>query len=339
MKQIEYLDLHVAGEPFRLITQGFPDIQGTTMHEKKQYAEKHLDSLRKLVLLEPRGHDDMYGGFLTSSVSPEADFGVIFIHGSGMSTMCGHGAIALAKAAIGLNLLSFKNPRKTVIDTPAGTITLTLEWYRKKLESISLKNDLSFTLALDQTIITQHYGKIKVDVGYGGAFMVFADIQQFCIPLCSDSLSFLIDAAMECGQYATQQLKMVHPQDPRITAQKNGICMILFERQEERANYIKTKTFTVFGKSQFDRSPTGTGTSALAAILHSRGILTSQKQLINYGISGIPFTVTIQENAKGQVIPTIHSNAYLTGRGTLILEDTDPLQEGFSIKSENGTMI
>jgi len=149
MKTLEYLDFHVAGEPFRLITSGFPEIIGSTMEEKRRYAAEHLDDLRRLTILEPRGHDDMYGGFLTPPVNEESDLGVVFIHGTGMSTMCGHGAIAMGRAACELGILTLKEGMNTVtLDAPSGSVQLAVRAEDGKICDIALKNDLSFAYAL-----------------------------------------------------------------------------------------------------------------------------------------------------------------------------------------------
>lgn len=333
MKSLEYMDFHVAGEPFRVILQGAAPIEGSTMAKKRSYAAENLEQIRKLVLLEPRGHDDMYGGFLTPPVNQGSDLGVVFIHGTGMSTMCGHGAIAMARAAYELALVQPEGRKGTVtLDAPAGTVQLTVQREHGRIEDIALKNDLSFAYALDKSVETPHYGRIQVDVGYGGAFMVFADIRQFAVELTKEQIPAMLDIAMECGRCAIEQLDMVHPDRPELNAKDNGICMILFAEDMEGEEEIRTRTFTVFGKRQFDRSPTGTGTSALAAVLHAKGRLTVEKRLVNRGISDVPFTVTIEETEHGQVIPTIHSKAYLMGKGCILLEDDDPIQEGFSVK-------
>jgi proline racemase len=340
MKTLEYLDFHVAGEPFRLITRGFPEIIGSTMAEKRHYATAHLDNLRKIALLEPRGHDDMYGGFLTPPVNEESDLGIVFIHGTGMSTMCGHGAIAMARAACELGIATLKEGMNTVtLDAPSGSVQLAVQTEGGKISDIALKNDLSFAYALDELVQTPSYGKVSVDVGYGGAFMVFADIRQFGIELEAENIQAMLDIAMECGRCAIDQLAMVHPENPALNAKENGICMILFAEDGESERVISTRTFTVFGKRQFDRSPTGTGTSALAAVLHGKGRLHEGKKLENRGISGIPFIVTIEETERGQVIPTIHSRAYLMGKGSILLEEDDPLQQGFSMKTGNEVEI
>lgn len=336
MKQLDYLDLHVAGEPFRLITSGFPEIKGKTMAEKRQYAMKHLDDLRRCILLEPRGHADMYGGFLTPPVHPKSNLGVVFMHGSGMSTMCGHGVIALARAAVELGIISLKGSETPVcIDAPSGTVHLTIHATAGQIESIAFQNSLSFPYALDQQIETPSYGKVLVDIGYGGAFMVFADIRQFHIPLISDNISTLLAIAMECGEAAIAQLDMIHPEHPMRNAKADGICMILTDLLSVDSKQIRTQTFTVFGQTQFDRSPTGTGTSALAAVFCKKGLLDADKVLINSGISGIPFRTTVAFS-NGRIVPTIYSNAYVTAKGTLLLEEHDPLQKGLFFPA-NGT--
>ena len=250
-----------------------------------------------------------------------------------MSTMCGHGAIAMGRAACELGILTLKEGMNTVtLDAPSGSVQLAVRAEDGKICDIALKNDLSFAYALGKSVQTPSYGTVRVDVGYGGAFMVFADIGQFGIELEKKNIQVMLDIAMECGRCAIDQLEMVHPDNPGLNAKDNGICMILFAEEGEREGVISTRTFTVFGKRQFDRSPTGTGTSALAAVFYEKGRLQEGKRLENRGISGIPFTVTIERTEGGQVIPIIHSRACLIGKGCLLLEEDDPLQDGFSVK-------
>ena len=123
LRDLNCIDLHVAGEPFRLVTNMFEDVPGTTMLEKKLNAEKAVGHIRELVLNEPRGHKDMYGGFLVKGISPESHFGVLFIHSDGFSSMCGHGIVAVTRAAVHLGLLDIHEGWNEVrIDTPAAPI-------------------------------------------------------------------------------------------------------------------------------------------------------------------------------------------------------------------------
>src|SRR5919107_1803390 len=56
---IRTLDAHTAGEPLRLIVDGYPSVEGQTMLEKRAWVEEHCDHLRTALMLEPRGHADM----------------------------------------------------------------------------------------------------------------------------------------------------------------------------------------------------------------------------------------------------------------------------------------
>src|SRR5918992_4995619 len=120
--RIRTIDAHTAGEPLRLIVEGFPSPEGATMLEKRAWAMRHVDHLRRAFMLEPRGHADMYGALLTEPVSPGAHAGVLFMHNEGYSTMCGHGVIAVTTIAIERGLLFDRQSVEVVLDTPAGTV-------------------------------------------------------------------------------------------------------------------------------------------------------------------------------------------------------------------------
>ena len=135
--KITTIDAHTAGEPFRVITSGFPDLPGETILARRRYAREHLDHLRTALMWEPRGHADMYGCIVTPPVSPGADLGVLFMHKEGYSTMCGHGIIGIAKVALETGLLPMAAPETTIrIDTPAGLVTAHASIAADKIQSI-----------------------------------------------------------------------------------------------------------------------------------------------------------------------------------------------------------
>ncbi len=99
-QKITTIDAHTAGEPFRVVTSGFPSPDGATILEKRRFVKERYDHLRATLMLEPRGHADMYGCLVTPPVTRDADFGVLFMHNAGFSTMCGHGIIAMTTVAL-----------------------------------------------------------------------------------------------------------------------------------------------------------------------------------------------------------------------------------------------
>jgi len=149
-KKITTIDAHTAGEPFRVITSGIDEPPGSTILEKRRYAKQNLDYLRKILMWEPRGHADMYGCIVTAPVTDQADFGVLFMHNEGFSTMCGHGIIAIATLAVETGFVKAASSDQIIrIDSPAGLVTATAHIAEKRVKSVSFKNVPSFAPDLD----------------------------------------------------------------------------------------------------------------------------------------------------------------------------------------------
>jgi len=178
---IKTIDAHAAGEPLRLVVDGFPSPRGKTMLAKREWAARHADHLRRALVLEPRGHADMSGAVLTEPVSPGAHAGVLFFHNDGYSTMCGHGILAVTTIALERGLLLPGGDASTVVfDTPAGTIRAkatiaqTDDGGTIRVERVSFVNVPSFVLyaGLPIQLGARH---LRADVAYGGAFYAIVD--------------------------------------------------------------------------------------------------------------------------------------------------------------------
>src|SRR5438105_5988024 len=149
---ITTLDAHAAGEPLRIITGGLPEIQGTTILERRRYMLEHLDYIRRALMWEPRGHYNMYGCVITEPVTPEADLGVLFMHNEGYSTMCGHGIIAMVTVLLETGALISHGPETPVtLDTPAGLIRATAAYDAStgRVTRVAFLNVPSFVYARD----------------------------------------------------------------------------------------------------------------------------------------------------------------------------------------------
>src|SRR5262245_51046359 len=162
------IDDHTAGEPLRIIVSRGPTIPGRTMLPKRQYFNDHLDAIRRALMLEPRGHDDMYGCVITEPVTAGADLGVLFMHNEGYSTMCGHGVIALVTVAVQNGLI--RNPANIAIDAPAGLVKARANVENNRVKSVTFENVPSFVLAADLFI-----EGVRVDIVFGGAFYAVAE--------------------------------------------------------------------------------------------------------------------------------------------------------------------
>src|SRR5690625_4164369 len=122
--RVHTVDYHTAGEPFRIVTHGVPALRGDSVVAKRVDARDRLDDYRRLLVREPRGHDDMYGGFITAGDDDDADLGVVFWHSDGYSTACGHGTIALGVWAVESGLATpVGDETEVVIDVPSGRVS------------------------------------------------------------------------------------------------------------------------------------------------------------------------------------------------------------------------
>lgn len=330
---ISTVDAHTAGEPLRIITSGLPPIKGKTILEKRRYMLEHYDHLRKFLMLEPRGHSGMYGCIITPPVTEDGDFGVLFLHNEGYSTMCGHGIIAVTKVAIETGMIEANSEKRIVkIDSPAGRVTACALVQNGKVLDVSFENVPSFVYAEDVKVDVDGIGEVAVDIAFGGAFYVFAEAAKLGVRVIPEQMDQLVKLGMEIKYKVMDQMEIVHPLEPELC----GIYgTIITEPVEKTDGGLISKNVTIFADAQIDRSPTGTGTSARVALLHRKGLMDKGMHLTNKSVIDTVFKGWIKDFAKigelAGVIPEVSGNAQIMGFHQFVLEPEDPLPEGFRI--------
>jgi proline racemase len=330
---ITCIDAHCAGEPVRVITSGFPPIHGKTILEKREYVLKHYDHLRKLIMLEPRGHSGMYGCILVSPVTPDGDFGVLFTHNEGLSTGCGHATIGVTKVAIETGIINSKEGENIVkIDTPSGRVTSYAQVERGRVKSVRFQNVPSFVLYENIPIKIQGEKEIKVDIAFCGAFYAYVEAEKLGLKVDAKIINHLVDLGMKIKYKVIETMKVVHPLEKDL----NSIYGTIFTSPlEKKGNNIISKNVCIFADGQIDRSPTGTGTGGRIALLSHKGLLKKGMTLINKSIIDTVFEGTIVDFTEVEnipaVIPEVSGNAHITGFNQLVLEPEDTLPEGFRL--------
>ncbi len=304
------------------------------MLAKRQWAEKHLDDLRGWLLLEPRGHADMYGGILTEPERTGSDVGVLFVHNAGFSTMCGHGIIALTTVLLELDLLPGAAQRgELAIDTPAGTVRARPRWRGSRVQSVAFDNVPSFAARLDATVAVPEVGTVRYDIAFGGAFYAFVEAADLGLACTPQHVPALIDAgrAIKRAIQADETAPMQHPLEPEL----GFLYGVIFTAPAPAAGLFG-RHVCVFADGEVDRSPTGTGVSARAAVLHARGELELGCDLSIDSIVGSRFRVrAVRETTCGAlpaVVPEVEGNAWLCGRTEHWLADDDPFPRGFLLR-------
>ena len=329
-ERLSVIEAHTGGEPFRVVVDGLPDIPGSTVLERRQFARKHLDDLRKAMMWEPRGHADMYGGWLGPAFSADGDLSVLFVHNEGFSTMCGHGIIALCKVVLDTGMLPADEPETTLrIDTPAGQVVATSNVVAGVVRSTSFLNVPSFAVSLDDDVQVEGLGNVVYDLGFGGAFYAIVDAGSVGVDL--DDSAGLIASGRSIKHAIVKTREITHPDHPDL-----GFLYGVIFTGLAIADGAHSRNVCVFADGEVDRSPTGTGVSARLAILHARGEVGVGETLTIESIVGSKFTgriagvTTVGNNAA--IVPEIAGTAHITGRAELWLDPADSLGQGFSIR-------
>lgn len=329
---IKTIDAHVAGEPLRIVTEGIPALLGKTILDKRRYAQKHIDKLRRALMWEPRGHPDMYGCILTEPVTPDGTVGVLFLHNAGFSTMCGHGIIGLTTVALEAGLIAAEGSSLVInIDTPAGRVEARARRDGRRVREVSFLNVPSFVYALDQTVSIPDIGRITYDVAFGGAFYAFCHAEEFGLALVPEELSQIIDLGRSIKKAVMDDLPISHPFEEELSFLYGTI--FVGPPQDERHH---SQNVCVFADGEVDRSPTGTGVSARAALHHARKELGVGESFTVESILGTCFTgrivKTIRFGPHDAVVPEITGSAFITGRSEFLIDPQDPLKNGFFLR-------
>jgi proline racemase len=315
--RVTTVDYHCAGEPFRIVLAGAPDLQGSTILEKRRWALENCDEIRRLLVNEPRGHADMYGCFVTEPEDAAADLGVVFFHNAGYSTACGHGTIALVSWAIESGRIKAVEPETRVtVDVPSGRLATLARVSGGDVTSVRFRNVPSYVHSRALKM-----GRFTVDIAYGGAFYAIVPAAQAGLRVEARQLPQLIELGRGLKQHIEVEHQVRHSLHPEI----EGIYGVIFTEGD--------RNVTVFADGEVDRSPCGSGTSARLALLDATGELPRGETLKHRSIVGTAFLGrVVGDDPGGGVITEVEGSAHLTGRHEFILTPEDELGTGFLLR-------
>ncbi|WP_018152247.1 trans-3-hydroxy-L-proline dehydratase [Leeia oryzae] len=331
-RSISTIEMHTGGEPFRIVTSGLPRLHGDSIVAKRNDVLAHHDDIRRALILEPRGHADMYAGYLTEPVSDTADFGVIFVHNEGYSDHCGHGTIALATAAVQLGWVDRTSPETRVgIDAPCGFIEAFVAWDGQRAGEVRFVNVPSFMYLKDVSVETPTFGRVNGDIAFGGAFYFYTSGLPHGLEIREHQVEQLIRFGHEVKTAANKAYPVVHPLIPEL----NHIYGTIIDGAP-RDSQATQANCCIFADREVDRSPTGSGTAGRIAQLFARGQIGLGETLINESIIGSQFSARILAQTQcgpfEAVIPEIRGRAYMVGTANWLLDPDDPWMNGFLVR-------
>jgi len=333
--KIKTIDMHTGGEPLRVIVEGFPELKGNSVLEYRNYCRKNFDFLRTALMFEPRGHADMYGCILTPPNDDDGDFGIIFLHNEGYSTMCGHAIIAISTLAIEMNWIEAKEGTNILkIDAPCGRITAYCEVESGELNNVYFHCVPSFVVGLDRKVTVAGLGEVIYDLAYGGAFYAYVDMAKnnFDFDLTTDSYRQLIHNGMAIKRaVAKEDKEILHPFEQDLSFLYGTIFIGESERED-----VDSRNVCIFAEGEVDRSPTGSGVSGRMAIHSARHEIGPGQVMTIESITDSVFKGSVvAEEAYGPfkaVIPQVEGAAHITGMQSFVIDPNDPMKNGFILR-------
>lgn len=329
---VRTMDLHAAGEPCRVLYEACYNLPGKTMRERRDYMQEHLDDLRKFLMQEPRGHKEMFGSILCRPVNPDADAGIIYTDSDGYLDMCIHGTICTARAIAEMGLHLHK-PGQVTLDAVCGRIVARLRWGRYgKLDRVTVQNVPSFVYTPEPIKLDiEGLGQVDAYVVFAGNFFVLVEYpkDQLLAPE-AHSKNYFIELGMRIKRAANEAIQVRHPLNDSTA---RIALAVLYQRKAAKPLHVRNTV--IFGDGQMDRSPCGSGTSALMTLMNHLGELAPMEPYISESFIGSIFHGHIR-SAKSvgkfrAVTPFVTGQPFLTARCEFFREQADPFRDGFLV--------
>jgi proline racemase len=297
-----------------------PPLEGRTILEKRRFAAERLDDVRRLLVLEPRGHADMYGCFVTDPEDDGADLGVVFFHNAGYSTACGHGTIALVTWSVETGVLVREGPKARVaVDVPSGRLETVARVEDGRVGAVAFRNVPAFVVERGLSA-----GGLSVDVAFGGAF--YASVEA-PFPVDPGNLPRFIELGRAIKAELEAGREFIHPLEPEL---RDVYGVIFWQDEGQDGSRLVQRNVAVFADGEVDRSPCGSGTSARLALLDGHA------ELLHRSVIGTEFRARIVGRSEVAGIPAVvtevEGRAHFTGRHEFTLDPSDPLGPGFLLR-------
>jgi trans-L-3-hydroxyproline dehydratase len=332
IKTISIINCHAEGEVGDVIIAGVEPPPGDTIWEQSRFIARD-GTLRNFVLNEPRGGVFRHVNLLVPPKNPNAHAAFIIMEPEDTPPMSGSNCICVATVLLDHGILPMREPEtKLILEAPAGLIEVTAQCREGKAQSITLRNVPSFAAHIGASLYVEGYGDVKIDTGFGGDSFVMADAADFGLTITPENAARIAALGRKLVRAANAQLPFTHPTLPDW--KHYSFCFL--RGPLERENGVLTSANAcVINPGKLDRSPTGTGCSALMAVLHAKGLMKVGDSYIGRSVINSRFTGCIVSETKvgdhQAIIPEITGRAWISGTSTLLLDPDDPWPNGYKV--------
>ena len=328
---VHTIDSHTGGEPTRLVVSGIP-ISGDTLLAQSANIRQRHDHLRSALICEPRGHQGMFGAIMCPPTRKDVDFGIIWIdHNASYLNMCGHGTIGIGHVVVECGLVEVVEPQtRILVDMPAGPVEILVDVRDGRAERAAFRNVPAFAYEMGIPVNVPGYGDLKLDISFGGSFFGALEASKIGLEVVPENIPRLVKAGLTLRDALNEAVSVQHPELAHI----QSVDLFTLYGPSETPG-VKYRNIHVFSDGSFDRSPGGTGTSHMMALLAAKGEMKPDEQIISESLTGAQFTGRLLDSVKvgpfDGFIPEVGGHAYLTGFHQFVVDPDDPLGAGFAL--------
>ena len=326
--RIVTIDSHTQGEPTRLLIGGVGKLPGSTMKAKREYFEARHDQIRLLLTREPRGHRGIMAAVVTEPVSRGGRFGLFYMDARRYPYLCGHATIGAVASLLETGAIEMTEGDSIItVDTPSGPLDAHTRVKEGRVASVAIEMVPSFVFDTGCKIAVDGFGQVTVDLACVGGFFALVSARSIGIDLLPENSHRLIPLGMAIIDAANRDLKVYHPERPEV----NTVDVTEFYETDGETG--TGRSVVIYGESNMDRSPCGTGTTARMTLLHHQGKLNAGGTYTNAGPLGTQFEGSIVRTQPiGKftgIVGLVRGSAQITGYHQFVLDAVDPFKEGY----------
>jgi len=325
---ITVVGCHAGGEIGNVVVGGVLPPRGATVFEQMQ-ALREDDSLRRLLLREPRGSVACHANLVVPATRADCDAGFIIMEPTEYPAMSGSNTICTTTVLLETGIVPMEEPETVVrLEAPGGVVEVRAACRDGRCESVELTNVASFAEQLDAPLEVGGFGTLTVDVAYGGMWYAIVDAEALGFALEPGEARELSLAGERIRRAAREQLPCTHPENPEIS----GVSIVELAEPWQGAGKV-SRNAVVVAPGRLDRSATGTGLSARMAVLHARGLMRPGDRMTHASVLGTTFEGRIvaetRVGGRPAIVPAIRGSAWITSISQLFVHPDDPFPEGY----------
>ena len=328
-RSLQLVDAHCEGEIGRVITAGVLDIPGQTMADKLAHVNEIDDSLRRSLVLEPRGGPTTAVVLLVPPTRPEADVGFILFLANQAYPVSGSNIMCAATVLIETGTIPLQEPlTRVVFDTATGLVTAIAECESGRVTRVRLSMPSAFVDQMDAVIDTDEFGSVSFDLCFGGMYFAIVNADELELNIAPGNAARLARTGVALRNQIAEEFSVQHPEVESL----NALTHVMFISPADDGAIL---TCTTMRPGRVDRSPCGTGSAALAALRVARGLLRTGEELVTRSIIGGEFVTKV--DGLGQVGSYVVVDTVLSGRCWIYgitqmgFDPSDPYRQGFAL--------